>query len=161
MGLGIGIALAWQLRSNRVKFFNAFRAMQKPTHVKFADGREGLLPSPLPPPSPPTYHSTYPVADLSLPTEAIPDIVPLLRPTKAGDIAAYGFFSIAGLFLGGESGLLTGAGSARRTISRDPAARERIERAFRAFRADVLKKEVKMLEGAKNGEWGSAIWPAG
>ncbi len=41
VGMGLGIALAWRIRSNRVKFFNAFRATQKPTHVKFADGREG------------------------------------------------------------------------------------------------------------------------
>ncbi|MCJ1245804.1 hypothetical protein MMC30_003008 [Trapelia coarctata] len=128
IGLGVGVALAWQIRSNRVKFFNAFKAMQRPTHVKFADGRE----------------------------EAVPDITPLIRPTKAGDIAAYGFFSVAGLFLGGETGLLTGAGSARRTISRDPAAKERIEKAFRAFRVDVLRKEIEMLEGGKKG---SAIWP--
>jgi len=52
--------------------------------------------------------------------------------------------------------LLTGAGSARRTVSGDPAARERIEKAFRAFRADVLRKEIEMLEGGKKG---SAIWP--
>jgi hypothetical protein len=41
VGLGLGIALAWRFRVNRIKFFDAFRAQQKPTHVKFADGREG------------------------------------------------------------------------------------------------------------------------
>jgi len=43
LGLGIGIALAWKIQSNRLRFFQAFRAMQKPTHVKFADGREGFI----------------------------------------------------------------------------------------------------------------------
>lgn len=42
LGLSLGAALAWKVRSNRVKLFQAFRTMQKPTHVKFADGREGI-----------------------------------------------------------------------------------------------------------------------
>ena len=41
LGLGLGIFLAFSLRSNRNKMFNAFRTAEKPTHVKFADGREG------------------------------------------------------------------------------------------------------------------------
>ena len=41
VGLGLGVAMAWKIRSDRIKLFNAFRAMQKPTHVRFADGREG------------------------------------------------------------------------------------------------------------------------
>ena len=73
----------------------------------------------------------------------------MMRPTTVGDFAAYTFFSIAGVFLGGEVGLLTGAGSAKRTISKDPEARARIEKAFRGFRADMLRQEIQMLE---NGE---------
>lgn len=42
VGLGLGAALAFRVRSNRVRLFEAFRAKQKPTHVKFADGREGM-----------------------------------------------------------------------------------------------------------------------
>lgn len=41
VGLGLGLFLAVRLRSNKTKMFNAFRAVDKPTHVKFADGREG------------------------------------------------------------------------------------------------------------------------
>lgn len=41
LGLGLGIAMAYSIRQNRVTMFQAFRAAQKPTHVKFADGREG------------------------------------------------------------------------------------------------------------------------
>jgi hypothetical protein len=46
IGFGVGLALAWRIRSNRVRLFDAFRTKQKPTHVKFADGREGESPSP-------------------------------------------------------------------------------------------------------------------
>ena len=38
LGLGLTTALAFRVRQNRVKFFEAFKASRKPTHVKFADG---------------------------------------------------------------------------------------------------------------------------
>lgn len=79
--------------------------------------------------------------------EPIPDISAQLAPSKWGDAATYFFFSVAGLFLGGELGLMTGTASASRTITRDPAAKERIEKAFKNFRVDVLKREIKQLEG--------------
>jgi hypothetical protein len=118
LGLGLGLALAYRIRTNRIRLFEAFKATQKPTHVKFADGRE----------------------------EAIPDITPLLQPTKLGDFATYTFFGIAGLFLGGETGVVTGAASARRIITGDPERKKRIERAFREFRADVLRAQIERLE---------------
>jgi hypothetical protein len=89
--------------------------------------------------------------------EAIPDITPLLQPTPLGDFAIYTFFGIAGLFLGGETGLLTGTTSARRKITRDPERKARIEKALRAFRVDVLRQELQMLEKdreEKGGSWG-------
>jgi hypothetical protein len=49
--------------------------------------------------------------------------------------------------LGGETGLLTGTASATRTITKDPEAKERIEKAFKNYRIDALKQEVKQLEG--------------
>ena len=82
-------------------------------------------------------------------TETIPDIAPLLKPSTLGDFAAYFFFGVGGLFLGGETGLLTGSGSARRTISKDPELRARTETAFRKFRADVLRKQADDLDGGK------------
>lgn len=48
--------------------------------------------------------------------------------------------------MGGETGLLTGSGSASRTISKDPDSRARIEAAFRKFRADVLRKEADAID---------------
>ena len=42
LGLGLGVFLALRLRGSRTKMFNAFRAAEKPTHVRFADGREGM-----------------------------------------------------------------------------------------------------------------------
>ena len=83
-------------------------------------------------------------------TEAIPDVTPFMRPSTLGDVAAYTFFGFGGLFLGGETGLLTGSASASRTITRHPESRERIETAFRRFRADVLRKEADALDKKKS-----------
>lgn len=118
IGIGLGGFLAIRLRANRNKIFQAFKASERPTHVVFASGRQ----------------------------EAIPDVTPLMRPSTLGDIATYTFFTIAGLFVGGEGGFLTGAYSAKRTISQDPDTRARIEKAFRSFRADVLRKQIEQLE---------------
>lgn len=62
---------------------------------------------------------------------------------------AYTFFGLGGIFLGGETGLLTGSWSAKRMISRNPDSRERIEKAFRSFRADVLRKQIEDLKADK------------
>ena len=72
-----------------------------------------------------------------------------MKPKALGDVATYFFFSAGGLFLGGETGLLTGSASASRTITRDLDSRARIEAAFRKFRADVLRKEADDLDGGK------------
>lgn len=103
----------------RLAYFKAFRAMEKPVEVRFADGR----------------------------TEPIPDISDKLSPSRWGDAATYFLFSVGGLFLGGEMGLLTGTASASRTITKDPASRERIEKAFKNYRIDVLKRELQAMEG--------------
>jgi len=121
IGLGLGIALAFRVRGNRTAMFNAFKAAEKPTHVKFANGRE----------------------------EAIPNIEPLLKPSTFGDVATYLFFSVGGLFIGGEVGLLSGSASASRTITRNPESRQRIETAFRKFKADALRKQADQLDGGK------------
>ena len=84
--------------------------------------------------------------------EAIPDISAQLAPSRWGDAAPYFFFSVAGLFLGGELGLITGTASATSTITRDPAAKDRIEKAFKNYRVDVLKREIKALEGKSSFE---------
>ncbi|KAL8982802.1 MAG: hypothetical protein Q9177_005163 [Variospora cf. flavescens] len=122
LGLALGAFLAFRLRRTRMHMFNAFRAHEKPTHVKFADGRE----------------------------EALPDVTAYMKPSALGDVAAYTFFGFGGLFLGGESGLLTGSAAAARRITGDPESRERIETAFRRFRADVLRKEADELDQKKS-----------
>lgn len=121
-GLGLGAFLAFRLRANRTAMYQAFKAAERPTYVKFADGRE----------------------------EAIPDITNLMKPTTVGDIATYTFFGLGGVFIGGETGLLTGSWSAKRTISRDPEVRQRIERAFKGFQADVYRKKIEALEDGKD-----------
>lgn len=97
-----------------------------------------------------------------MPTEVIPDLTPLLAPTRLGDIATYTFFGIAGLFLGGETGLVTGAWSAKRAITSDEERKKRIEKAFRAFRIDLLKREIEILERGESGEGqgddGKEVW---
>ncbi|KAI8934204.1 hypothetical protein NX059_008953 [Plenodomus lindquistii] len=120
LGLGLGLWAAIRLRTMRMAYFRAFRAMEKPVEVRFADGR----------------------------TEPVPDISAQIRgPSRWGDAATYFFFSVAGLFLGGEIGLLTGTASATRTVTKDPEARARIEKAFKNYRIDVLKQEIRGLEG--------------
>lgn len=43
IGLSLGVFLAFRVRSARNMMFNAYRTVEKPTHVRFADGREGSL----------------------------------------------------------------------------------------------------------------------
>ncbi|KAI1412332.1 hypothetical protein F5Y13DRAFT_163390 [Hypoxylon sp. FL1857] len=117
-GLGLGLYAAFRLRRVRADMFNAFRAAEKPTHVLFADGRK----------------------------EVIPDITPLMQPSRYGDIATYFFFGLGGTFLGGEIGFLLGTWSASRAISKDPARRNRVEAAYRRFKADFLRREAERLE---------------
>ncbi|EWG51746.1 hypothetical protein FVEG_10636 [Fusarium verticillioides 7600] len=119
LGIGLGVLAAFRLRKMRLTYFNAFRAMEKPVEVRFADGR----------------------------TEPIPDITAHLTPSKWGDAATYFFFSVGGLFIGGEAGLLSGTASASRTITKNPEARERIEKAWNNYRIDAMKQEIRKLEG--------------
>lgn len=41
LGFGLGVFMAYRLRTARTNMFNAFRAREKPTMVTFADGRTG------------------------------------------------------------------------------------------------------------------------
>ncbi|KAL6246957.1 hypothetical protein RBB50_006264 [Rhinocladiella similis] len=129
IGVGLGSFFAYRIRSNRRAFYEAFRATEKPTHLRFADGRE----------------------------EAIPDVTPLLQPSSLGDALAFTFFGIAGLFLGGETGLLTGTWSARRTLAQNPDTQARVEKAWRSFRADALRKQIDELEAGDKKE-DSLLW---
>lgn len=44
VGIGLGIYCAVRLRTMRLAYFNAFKAMERPVEIKFADGRTGRLP---------------------------------------------------------------------------------------------------------------------
>jgi hypothetical protein len=57
---------------------------------------------------------------------------------------------MGGLFVGGETGLLFGSMAAGRTITRDSVARARIERAYRKFRAETLRREADVLDGEES-----------
>jgi hypothetical protein len=76
----------------------------------------------------------------------------MMQPTRFGDIATHILFGLAGLFLGGETGYLTGAWSASRLLKKDPESQKRIETGYRKFRADYLRKEADHLDG------GGKIW---
>ncbi|KAK3328661.1 hypothetical protein B0T19DRAFT_462310 [Cercophora scortea] len=124
LGLGLGIATAWRIRNNRLALYNAFRVVSRPTELVFANGRR----------------------------EPIPDLEPYLRPTLWGDAATFGAFMTGGLFLGGETGFLTGTAAAGRMMNKDPESRRRIEDAFRLFQADVLRRQLDLLEKKRKGE---------
>ena len=98
--------------------FRAFRTAEKPQAVRFADGRE----------------------------ETLPDLTPLLKPSRLGDVATFTFLGVGGLFFGGETGLLTGSLQARRQINQDPESRERIQNAFKRFQADALRTQANLLD---------------
>ncbi|KAF2479516.1 hypothetical protein BDY17DRAFT_40397 [Neohortaea acidophila] len=124
LGLSLAVFAAYRLRSARRAMFNTFRASEQPTAVKFANGRE----------------------------EVLPDLTKVMRPSTLGDVATYTLLGFGGLFLGGETGVLTGTLSARRTIGADRESRERIEKAFKRFRADVLRKQADALD-QQQGSW--------
>lgn len=123
LGLGLGVFLAYRLRRARTGMFNAFKAREKPTALKFADGRE----------------------------EAIPDVTPFVKPSAIGDFATYTLLGAGGLFFGGESGLLTGSFRARSAIWQDRESRERILAAFRGFQADALRQQADAIDRGERG----------
>lgn len=125
VGIGLGIFLAYRIRSNRAAMFKAFKASDQPTAVRFAGGRE----------------------------EPIPDLTPLLRPSTIGDVATYTFLGAGGVFFGGELGLLTGSFRARQKIGVDRDSRDRIQTAFRKFQADALRTQASLLDSGRGDRW--------
>lgn len=116
---------------NRARLYSAFKATERPTAVKFADGREA----------------------------ALPDLTPAMQPSRLGDVATYMLVGSGGLFLGGEVGLLTGSYRARQFVNREPDSRQRIERAFRGFQADALRMQASQLEqGNSTNKWTGGIF---
>ncbi|EGP87810.1 uncharacterized protein MYCGRDRAFT_108951 [Zymoseptoria tritici IPO323] len=128
LGLTLSSLLALRLRRSRAALFRAFKSVEKPHSVRFADGRE----------------------------EVLPDMTSLMRPSKVGDVATFALLGMGGLFLGGEVGLLTGSFRARQGIGKDREGRDRIAGAFKKFRADALRKQAEDLErdaDAGEGRW--------
>ncbi|KAI1438597.1 hypothetical protein GGR50DRAFT_703795 [Xylaria sp. CBS 124048] len=138
VGLGLGLYASFRLRRLRLDMFNAFRAAEKPSYVVFQNGRQDKHLRTAKKPTI-TNHPSYL-------TEAIPDTTPFIRPTMIGDAAAFFFFAFGGSVLGGETGLLAGSFAASRAINKDPAGRERIEKAYRMLKVDILRKEAARLE---------------
>lgn len=65
-------------------------------------------------------------------------------------MATYLLSFLGGFFLGGGTGLVTGLYFAKRTITRDPEAKARIETAYRKFRADGLRKRADCLDSGES-----------
>jgi len=129
IGLSLATLLAFRIRSNRRAMFRAFKTSEKPSAVRFADGRE----------------------------ETLPDLTPLLRPSRVGDVATYTLLGFGGLFFGGETGLLTGSFQARRSIAKDGDSSQRIQDAFKRFQADALRTQANMLEQTTSGHRGWSL----
>lgn len=70
----------------------------------------------------------------------------MLAPSTIGDVMTYTLFSLGGIFVFGELGMLAGGYRAKGIVSQDADSRARIETAFRRFRADVLRREASALE---------------
>ncbi|CDM32880.1 hypothetical protein DTO013E5_9409 [Penicillium roqueforti] len=125
VGITLGLVAAIRFRNSRKAFFSAIRAQDRPTKVMFEDGR----------------------------TEAIPDLTPLLKPTTLGDFATYFLAAAGGLFLGGELGFAGGVAKGTWSLDADPQSKERIETAFRKFRADVLRKQADAFDKGENNSY--------
>lgn len=82
----------------------------------------------------------------------MPDVTSRLAPSPVGDSAAYFFLGLGGLFLGGETGFLSGTSIAARRVRADADRRKRVEDAYRGFKIDLLRKELQSLEQ------GGAVW---
>jgi hypothetical protein len=80
----------------------------------------------------------------------VPDVTAKLAPSPLGDFAAYFFLGMGGLFLGGETGFLTGTSMAARRVRADADRRKRVEDAYRAFKIDLHRKEAKALEEGRS-----------
>ena len=147
LGIGLGMFMAFRVRRARMGMSDAFRVVEKPTHIQFSNGRTG---------KDIRYRTQVCKCGQLLLTncfvnkEPVPDLTPYIRPTTIGDIAMFTFFSMGGLFLGGETGLVTGIWSAKRTISQDPESKARIEKAFAKLRADILRRQADDLDGGKS-----------
>lgn len=74
-----------------------------------------------------------------------------MKPSTLGDVATYCLLGGGGIFLGGETGLLTGTFRARQQIGSDRDGRDRIQRAFRRFQADALRRQATLLEQEDKG----------
>lgn len=116
LGLGIGLWGTLALRRRRIVFYNASKTIETPIALQFKDGHSVPFPDIIQPPS--TFHTLF-----------------------------TGFlFATAGIFIGGEIGLLTGSISAKGAITRDEASKKRIDAAFRRLKADVMRKQADMIE---------------
>lgn len=128
-------ALAFRVRAHRIRLFEAFRASQKPSHVKFADGREGRSQLML---SRKLYSWWKAYRSNSR------------DHSDATTLYSWGFCNLHFLF--DCRGLCwrwdwsaEWCSCCKENDTKVPETKARIEKAFRGFRADVLRKEADLL----------------
>ncbi|ROV91082.1 hypothetical protein VPNG_09921 [Cytospora leucostoma] len=124
LGLGLGVFLAYRARTLRKGIFNEFKTADQPRQLTFASGK----------------------------TVDLPDVSSKLAPSALGDFAAYFFLGVGGLFLGGETGFLTGSSVAASRVRADAERRKRVDGAYRAFKIDALRQQADALEK------GAPVW---
>lgn len=170
VGLGFGVLLAYRVRALRRHWFHEFQAAAKqdrPLRVVFESGKTCkyfgdffCLPDLMPVSecvclfilvNRPRMKDTL-FADKAPSPVDLPDVTDKVAPSKAGDFAAYTLLSLGGLFLGGETGLITGTALATSRIQKDEARVRRVREAYRLFKIDALRKEADALEK------GGAVW---
>lgn len=164
VGVGVGCLLAYRVRALRRNWFVEFQrtmGQDRPRRVVFESGKDCTFQTS----RLVTFHRHFfPVAirrwwesliaNIATIVE-IPDITDKIAPSKVGDLAAYTLLGIGGLFLGGETGLLTGSAVASRRVQRDEARVRRVREAYRRFKVEALRKEADELE---KGAAGEVIW---
>ena len=126
IGLGLATALTFRFRQSRTRVLRAFHnnlaASEKPTRLVYDSGREEAI------------HADLPKA---------------VKPSLWGAGLAYGLAGFAGVALGTDIGGTIAMDLAKREVERDEGRKERIEKAFRGWNADMLRKKADEMDQGK------------
>ena len=83
----------------------------------------------------------------------------ILKPTRISTIVTYVAFGCLGGSIFGTLGALPGAQRARRIWREDPERYKRVPTSYRKLKADVLRKEIELLEGGDESVLGMVLTP--
>ncbi|KAI9671814.1 MAG: hypothetical protein M1831_003342 [Alyxoria varia] len=123
IGLGLATALTFRFRQSRAGILRSFHsnlaASDKPARLIYESGREEAV------------HADLPRA---------------VRPSSVGAAFSYGLAGFAGFTLFADLGGTIAMDFAKREVERDEGRKERIERAFRGWNADMLRKRADEMD---------------